>query len=261
MAQIHPSSVISKDAEIADDVQIGPFCIIQGKVKIGSGTKLDSHVSIGSEYGVVEIGENNHICAGAALGGPPQDINYKNEPTKLVIGNQNSIREFTTISIGTPKGGALTQVGNKNLIMAYVHMGHDCKIGNSNVIVNSTQIAGHVQIDNNVTIGGVCGINQFVRIGSFAFVGGYSSVHKDVIPYSIARGNYAVCAATNKIALSRAGMTSELVEDLHKAIRIVIKGSSTIHEGIERILAECGKSQEIDYFVQFLKDSKRGIAI
>src|ERR1043165_5565834 len=207
----HPSSVISKEAEIAENVSIGPFCIVRGRVRIGKGTKLDSHVSIGSEHGVVEIGENNVICSGAALGGPPQDIHYKNEPTKLVIGDNNMIREFSTISIGTPRAAGVTNIGNHNLIMAYVHLGHDCQVGNHNVIVNSTQIAGHVHIDDHVTIGGVCGINQFVRIGSYTFVAGYSSVNKDVIPYSICRGNYAVSAATNKIALERSGFAPALV--------------------------------------------------
>jgi UDP-N-acetylglucosamine acyltransferase len=257
---IHPSSVISKEAEIADDVVIGPYCIVQGRVKIDSGTRLDSHVSLGSEHGIVEIGKNNHICAGAVLGGPPQDIHYKNEPTKLVIGNGNTIREFTSLNIGTARARGVTKVGDQNLIMAYVHLGHDCQLGSHNVIVNSTQIAGHVEIDDNVTIGGVSGINQFVRIGSFAFVAGASSVHKDVVPFSICRGNYAVCAATNKIGLSRSGMAPDKVENIHRAIRIIIKGSSTVNEGVERILRECQMTSEIEYLISFVKNSKRGIA-
>ncbi len=258
--KIHPSSVISKEAEIADDVVIGPYCIVRGKVRIGPGTTLDSHVSLGSEYGVVELGSNNRVCAGAVLGGPPQDIHYKNEPTKLIIGNDNVIREFTSLNIGTARARGETRLGNHNLIMAYVHLGHDCQVGDHNVIVNSTQVAGHVQIDNNVTIGGVCGINQFVRIGSYAFVAGASSVHKDVLPFSICRGNYAVCAATNKIGLQRSGMDNEQVENLHRAIRIIIKGSSTIAEGIERIGRECQMNPQMEYFINFVKSSKRGIA-
>jgi UDP-N-acetylglucosamine acyltransferase len=257
---IHPSSTISKEAEIADDVVIGPYCIVRGRVRIGAGTKLDSHVSVGSDYGIVEIGRNNHISAGSALGGPPQDIYYKNEPTRLTIGDDNFIREFTSINIGTARSIGETRIGNKNMIMAYVHLGHDCQVGDSNVIVNSTQIAGHVQIDSNVTIGGVCAVNQFVRIGSNCFVTGYSAVHKDVLPYSICRGNYAVCAATNKIGLQRSGFDSEKVENIHRAIRIIIKGSSTIAEGIDRIQRECLPTPEIEYLVNFVKTSKRGIA-
>lgn len=257
---IHPSCTISKNAEIAPDVVIGPYCIVQGKVRIDSGTKLNSHVSIGSEYGIVEIGKDNHICAGAVLGGPPQDIHYKNEPTKLVIGDGNIIREFTSLNIGTAKSKGVTKIGNKNLIMAYVHLGHDTHMGDNNVIVNSTQIAGHVEIDNFVTISGVSAVNQFVRIGSYAFIAGASSVHKDVVPFSICRGNYAVCAATNKIGLSRSGFTPEAVENIHRAIRIIIKGSSTVNEGIERILRECQMTPEVEYLIKFVKSSKRGIA-
>lgn len=259
-AQIHPSSVVSRETELADGVEIGPFCIIRGKVKIGAGTKLESHVSVGSEHGVVEIGRNNRISYGAALGGPPQDIHYKGEPTKLVIGDDNMIRECTTLNIGTIKGGGVTKVGSKNLIMAYVHLGHDVNMGDHNVIVNSTQIAGHVHIDHHVTISGVCAFNQFVRIGSYSFTAGYSSVNKDILPYCIARGNYAVATATNKIALERAGFSEEKVETLHQAIRIILKGTSTTNEAIERIQRECIPSPEIEYLVDFVRNSKRGLA-
>ena len=257
--KIHPTCVVSKEAQIAEDVEMGPFCIVRGKVKIGAGTKLDSHVSIGSETGITEIGKGNTICAGAALGGLPQDIHYKGEPTKLVIGDHNMIREYSSINIGTVKGGGETRIGDHNLIMAYVHIGHDCRVGNQNTIVNSTQIAGHVQIDHKVTIGGVCGINQFVRIGSYAFVAGYSAVNKDIIPYSIAGGNYAVARATNKIGLERSGLTAEVIEDLHRALRILIKGSSTIQDALVRIEAECRPGPEVLYLTDFVRNSKRGI--
>ncbi|MGE3975528.1 MAG: acyl-ACP--UDP-N-acetylglucosamine O-acyltransferase [Bdellovibrionales bacterium] len=257
---IHPSAVISRDAIIAPDAKIGPFCIITGKVKIGARTKLDSHVSVGSDYGIVEIGEDNHICSGAALGGLPQDIHYKNDPTKLVIGNKNVIREFATLNIGTVRGKGETRLGDDNLIMAYVHLGHDCQVGNHNIIVNSTQIAGHVQVDNHVTISGVCAVNQFVRIGSYTFIAGASSVHKDVIPYTICRGNYAVSAATNKIGLQRSGMTPENVENINRAVRIILKSTSTVAESLERVAKECQMTKEMEYLVNFVKNSKRGIA-
>jgi UDP-N-acetylglucosamine acyltransferase len=260
MTNIHPSSVISPQTEIAEGAEIGPFCIIKGRVKIGPGTRLESHVSIGSEHGVVELGRNNRISYGAALGGPPQDIHYKGEPTKLVIGDDNMIRECTTLNIGTVKGGGVTKVGNKNLIMAYVHLGHDVQMGDHNVIVNSTQVAGHVHIDHHATISGVCAFNQFVKIGSYSFTAGYSSVNKDILPYSVARGNYAVCTATNKIALERAGFSEVTIENIHKAVRILLKASATTSEGIERILQECVPSPEIDYLVKFVRESKRGLA-
>jgi len=139
-------------------------------------------------------------------------------------------------------------------------LGHDVKMGDHNVIVNSTQIAGHCLIDDHVTISGVCAFNQFTRIGSYSFTAGYSSVNKDILPYTVARGNYAVATATNKIALERAGFSEDSIENLHMAVRIILKGSSTTGEAIERIQKECKPSPEIDYLVKFVRDSKRGLA-
>jgi UDP-N-acetylglucosamine acyltransferase len=252
--KIHPSSVVSKEAEIADDVEIGPFCAIVGKVKIGSGCKLVSHVSIGSEFGIVEIGKNNLFAAGCVVGGPPQDLKYKGEPTKLIIGDNNMIREMATLNIGTPTGGGVSQIGNGCLIMAYVHVAHDCILGNNVVIANSTQLAGHVTIEDFARIGGVCAISQFCRIGKFAFVAGDSAINK-------AQGRYAVIRATNRIGLERAGYKKEDIESVNRAIRILTKGSSTVAEALERIDKECPKSDALDYLLNFIRSSERGLAL
>lgn len=259
--KIHPSSIVSKEAEIADDVEIGPFCSIAGKVTIGSGTKLVSHVSIGSEFGIVEIGKNNLFTSGCVVGGPPQDLKYKSEPTKLIIGDNNMIREMATLNIGTPGGGGVTRLGNGCLIMAYVHVAHDCLLGNNVVIANSTQLAGHVTIEDFARIGGVCAINQFVRIGKFAFIAGDSVINKDIVPYSMAQGRYAVIRATNRIGLERAGYSKEDIESINRAIRILTKGSSTVAEALERIDKECAKSDALDYFLNFIRSSERGLAL
>lgn len=259
--KIHPSSIVSKEAEIADDVEIGPFCAIVGKVKIGSGCKLVSHVSIGSEFGIVEIGKNNLFAAGCVVGGPPQDLKYKSEPTKLIIGDNNMIREMATLNIGTPTGGGVTQLGNGCLIMAYVHVAHDCILGNNVVIANSTQLAGHVTIEDFARIGGVCAISQFCRIGKFAFVAGDSAINKDIVPYSMAQGRYAVIRATNRIGLERAGYKKEDIESVNRAIRILTKGSSTVTEALERIEKECPKSDALDYLLNFIRSSERGLAL
>jgi UDP-N-acetylglucosamine acyltransferase len=258
---IHPTSIISKEAMIDPSVTIGPFCIIKGQVKIGKNTVLDNNVVIGCEQGVVEIGENNHIHCGAVLGGVPQDKKYKNEKTKLVIGNGNQIREYTTLNLGTITGTGVTKLGNDNLVMAYSHFGHDCDVGNSNVIANACQLAGHVTIQNHVTLGGMSGVNQFVTLGSYAFIGGFSSVNKDIIPYCIAQGNFAVVRATNKIGLERNGISEKSIGEINKAIRIIAKGENTIEERLSRIQSECEACSEIEYFVQFIKKSERGIAI
>lgn len=257
---VHPSSVVSPEAILAEDVTIGPFCLIRGKVRIGKGTHLESHVSIGSEHGSVEIGENNQISAGVALGGDPQDKKYRGEQTQLIIGNNNQIREYVSMSLGTATGTGKTVIGNNNMIMAYTHFGHDCHLGDDNVIANASQFAGHVHVDNRVIIGGMCAFNQHVKVGSFGFVAGYSGVNKDLLPFTMSQGNYAVCRATNKIGLERAGVKGPDIENIHKAIRIIIKGSSTIAEGLQRISEECRPTPEIQYLVNFIKTSKRGVA-
>lgn len=257
---IHPSAVISKEAEIASDVEIGPFSVVLGKVSIGQGTRIESHAVIGSHHGVVKIGKNNHILSGAMVGGPPQDLKYKNEPTELVIGDSNTIREFVTMNIGTVNGGGTTQIGNKNLLMAYVHVAHDCHLGNDIVIANTTNFAGHVTVEDHVRIGGVCSFNQFITIGSYAYIAGDSAVNKDILPYTMAQGKYAVSRATNKIGLERAGFTKEEIENIHRAIRTVIMGNRTIDEALKIIEEECKPSEKIQHFVNFIKKSERGIA-
>lgn len=259
--KIHPSSIVSPESQIADDVEIGPFCSISGNVKIGSGCKLVSHVSIGSEFGVVEIGKNNLFAAGCVVGGPPQDLKYKGEPTKLIIGDNNMIREMATLNIGTPGGGGVTQIGNNCLIMAYVHVAHDCLLGSNVVIANSTQLAGHVTIEDFARIGGVCAINQFVRIGKFAFIAGDSAINKDIVPYAMAQGRYAVIRATNRIGLERAGYKKEDVDSINRAIRILTKGSSSVTEALERIEKECPQSEALDYLLNFIRSSERGVAL
>ncbi len=260
-ARIHPSSVISKYAELANDVEVGPFCNIIGRVKIDSGTKLISHVCIGSEFGIVEIGKKNTICAGAAVGGPPQDLKYKGEATKLIIGDDNHIRELATLNIGTPGGGGITQIGSHCLIMSYSHIAHDCHVGDHVVIANSSQLAGHVSLEDHVKVGGICAFNQFVRVGKYAMIAGDSAVNKDILPFTIAQGKYAIMRATNRIGLERAGFTKEDIESINRAVRIFTKGTGTIEECVSRIRAECPPCESLNYFIKAIEEpSDRGIA-
>ncbi|MBX3035240.1 MAG: acyl-ACP--UDP-N-acetylglucosamine O-acyltransferase [Bdellovibrionaceae bacterium] len=261
MAKIHPTSVISGEAEIGPDVEIGPYCLIQGKVKIGRGTSIEGHATVGCKTSVIELGENNLICPGAVIGGPPQDLSYKGEPTKLIIGNNNTFREFSTANIATSKGEGVTRIGNNCYFMAYTHVGHDCRIGDNVTMANDSHLGGHCEIEDNVAIGGVCAFNQFTRVGKGAFVAGSSIVNKDILPFSRAQGNWALVKATNKVGLLRRGFSREEVQNIHKAIRIIIMGSHTVEEGLERIRNECLPSENIDYLVSFIRASKRGIAI
>lgn len=261
MNKIHPTSVLSPDVEVGPDVEIGPYCLIQGKVKIGRGTFIEGHATVGCRSGVLDIGENNHICPGAVIGGPPQDISYKGEPTQLIIGHNNVFREFSTVNIATSKGEGKTVVGDHGYFMAYTHIGHDCHIGNNVIMANDTHLGGHCVIEDNVVIGGVCAFNQFTKVGKNAFIAGSSVVNKDILPFSRAQGNYAIIRATNKLGLLRKGFSADDVQNIHKAIRIIIMGSKTIEEGLDRIRNECTPSPSIEYFVNFIKASKRGIAI
>jgi UDP-N-acetylglucosamine acyltransferase len=258
---IHPTSIISKEAIIDPSVRIGPYCIIKGHVKIGKDTILENNVVIGSEFGVVEIGDGNHIYTGAVLGEIPQDKKYKGEKTKLEIGNNNHIREYTTLNLGTVTGLGVTKLGDGNLVMAYAHFGHDCVVGNHNVIANSCQLAGHVTIQDHVTLGGMSGVSQFSTLGSYSFIAGFSSVNKDILPYSIAQGNFATLRATNKIGLERKGINEKAIGEINKAIRILTKGEGTIEDRVNRVETECAKCPEIDYLVNFVRKSERGIAI
>ena len=257
---IHPSSLIGPHVDLSEDVEIGPFCVIRGKVKIGRGTKLESHVVLGSDHGVLHIGENNTFASGCIVGGAPQDLKYNGEPTELVIGNNNHIRECATINIGTPGGGGLTRIGNNCLVMAYAHVAHDCLFGDHVVVANSTQFAGHVIVEDHVKIGGVCAFNQFVRIGQYSYIAGGSLVNKDVLPYTIAQGNYAVSRVVNKIGLERSGFTRDDVDNIHRAVRMVLKTADTIDEAIQLITSECRPTPHIENLLTFIRSSERGIA-
>lgn len=257
---IHPSAIIKGNLDIAEGAEIGPYCIIQGNVKIGKGSVLEGHVTLGSPNGVLILGENNRISAGAVIGGPPQDLGYKGEETQLIIGDHNVFREFSSINLATTKGDKKTELGNHCYLMSYTHIGHDCKIGNNVVISNDSHVGGHCEVSDNVTIGGMCAFNQFVRIGKSAFVAGGSVVVKDILPFSRAHGNHAFVRATNKVGLLRKGYSKAEVQNIHRAIRIFMMGSDTVQEAVDRIKSECEMSEHIHYFLKFVSESKRGIA-
>ena len=257
---IHSTAIISKNAQISDSADIGPFCVIKGKVKIGPRTKLDSHVCVGTDNTEIIIGSDNHFCQGAVIGGPPQDLTYKDEPTSLVIGDFNTIREFCTINIGTVKGGGVTRIANHCLLMAYTHVAHDCQIGNHVVIANSAQFAGHVKVEDHVKIGGGCLFSQFITLGEYCYIAGDTAVNKDVVPYCIAYGNFATMRATNKIGLQRAGFEKSVIDNIHKAIKFLIKGGLTVDEAVEKMKTDCESSEPILKLINFVSKSERGLA-
>jgi UDP-N-acetylglucosamine acyltransferase len=258
---IHPSSVISPKAKLGNNVEVGPFCYIHDNVTLGDNCILESHVVLGGKTGVVVIGSGNRFAPSVCIGGPPQDLKYKGEDTKLSIGQNNTFRESVTVNIGTVTGHGETKIGDNNLLMAYCHVAHDNVIGNYNVIANATQLAGHVTIEDRLVIGGAVLVNQFCRLGRNAFVTGGAEVNKDVLPFSICQGAYAKVRATNKIGLSRSGMSEETVSQINKAIRIFTQGTSSIEEALNRIKQECEPLPEIHYLYEFAKTSTRGLAL
>ena len=200
MSQVHPSSFISKDVELGSNVIIGPFCYLNGNIKINNNTELKSHVTIS---GKTSIGKNNKFYPFSNIGCDPQDLKFKGEDSELIIGNNNIFRENTTISKGTKDGGMKTIIENNNLFMTGVHIAHDCIIGNENIFVNQVTLGGHVNIMNNVVVGGLSAIIQFVTIGSYSMIGGMSGIDKNVLPFSLAIGNRAKLRGLNLVGIRR----------------------------------------------------------
>jgi UDP-N-acetylglucosamine acyltransferase len=257
---IHPTAVISDQAEIAPDAEIGPFCVLEGRVSIGAHTVIESHARIGSRFGRVVIGAHNYIQHGAALGGAPQDLSWQGSDTALTIGDYNRIGEYASISLGSPKGGGVTRIGDHNFIMAYVHIGHDCSLADHVIITNSTQLAGHVTLEHHALLSGLAGVTQFTRLGAYSFLVGGSFANKDIVPYAIAEGHWATLRAVNRVGLKRAGIAPEERRLIDRALRYVMERSLTIEQAAAQIRNECGDSPPIAHLLEFIASSSRGIA-
>ncbi len=256
MPRIHPSAVVDKEAMLDGDVTVGPFAVIGPKVSIGPGTTVDHHASI---LGRTTIGAGNRIFPFASVGSVPQDLKYRGEDTALVIGDRNVIREFTTLNIGTAGGGGTTSIGNGCLLMAYVHVAHDCRVGDGVVMANCATLAGHITVEDHAVIGGLTGIHQFVRIGTMAMIGGASAIVMDVPPYMTATGNRAELHGLNLIGLKRSGLDDERISALKKAYRLVFRTGLTLQEAVDKVAAEVPATAEVTRLLDFLRSSQRGI--
>ncbi|HWI41346.1 MAG TPA: acyl-ACP--UDP-N-acetylglucosamine O-acyltransferase [Verrucomicrobiae bacterium] len=255
---IHPSAVVHPAARIAEGVEIGPFAVIGEHVSIGKGTVIGPHAVV---EGWTEIGEENRIFQLASVGAIPQDLKYRGEPTRLKIGDRNTIREFATLHLGTVTGRNETTVGSGNLFMAYSHVAHDCVIGDNVVMANSATLAGHVTIEDNVILGGLCAVHQFTRVGAHAMVGGGTLVSNDIPPYMIAtgEGRETRLRGLNLIGLKRRGFSDETIADLKKAYKILVLSKLRLPEALERIRTELPASPELNRLVAFIESSERGI--
>ncbi len=248
-ADIHPS------AEIDPSAQVGPFSVIGAHVRIGAGTWVGPHVVI---QGPTEIGQDNRIYQFASIGEAPQDTSYRGEPTRLVIGDRNVIRESVTLNRGTERGRGETSIGHDNLIMAYVHIAHDCIIGNGIIFSNAASLAGHVEVQDHCTLGGFTLVHQFCRVGSYAFTSMGSALNRDLPPYCLASGNYARLIGINKVGLRRKGFSEASINGLHRAFAEVLRGRSDRKSRVASLLAET-EVLEVRNLLAFIQDSSRGI--
>ncbi len=253
---IHPTAIVSPRADIGSTVEIGPYAIIGDNVTIGDGTVIGAHTTVDP---FVDIGPDCHIFQFASVGALPQAIKFGGEKTYVKIGRRTVIREFATVNRGTGFGGGVTEVGEENLLMAYVHIAHDCKTGRGVILANNATLAGHVCIDDYVTVGGLTAIHQFVRVGRHAYIGGKSAVVKDIPPYVIAAGDRARLHGLNRVGLRRHGHSEKAIAMLKRTYRLIFRIGITLNEAIERVKAEVDQTPEVKRFMAFIKSSQRGI--
>lgn len=256
MAKVHQTAVVHPEAKLHDSVEVGPFAVIGPRVTIGAGTSVGPQAVI---EGRTTIGVNNKIFQFASVGAAPQDLKYAGEDTELVIGDSNTVREFTTLHIGTGGGGGVTRIGNQNLFMAYSHVAHDCHVGNGCILANSVALAGHVTVQDFVILGGLSAVHQFTRIGQHAFVAGGAMVAMDVPPFCTAQGDRAELVGLNTVGLSRHGYSEDQIRRIKDAYKILFRSKIGLNEAISKLRAEHGGHVEIDVMLDFIVKSERGI--
>jgi UDP-N-acetylglucosamine acyltransferase len=252
---IHPTAIVHERAELGEGVSVGPYSVIGAQVKIGDGCRIGTSVLIEGE---TTIGANNRIFHAAAIGSVCQDLKYRGERTFVRIGDNNTIREYVTINSATGEGES-TVIGSNALLMAYVHIAHNCVIGDHVILVNAVNLAGHVRVHDWAEIGGVTPVHQFVEIGSHAFIGGGSRIPQDIPPFVKVAGNPAAVAGINSVGLKRRGFSFEQRTLIKKAYFILYRSGLNVSQALGRIEAELPRSPEISTFVDFIARSKRGI--
>jgi UDP-N-acetylglucosamine acyltransferase len=257
VTRIHETAIVDPTAELDDDVEIGPYAIIGPSVRVGAGTRIMSHAVIVRD---VTIGERCEIHYGAVVGGDPQDKKYEGEHTVCQVGNDTVIREYVTISRGTRALGR-TQVGDGCLLMAYVHVAHDCQVGDGVILSNAVNLAGHATVDEMAIIGGMVGVLQFVRVGAHAFVGSNTRVQKDVPPYVKAAGNPIQLFGLNTVGLDRRGFPENVKTELRRAYRLFFQSKLNISQALERARDDLHPYPEIVRFLTFISESERGITV
>jgi UDP-N-acetylglucosamine acyltransferase len=254
-ASVHPTAIVAEGAVLGDGVSIGPYSVVGEGVVLGARTAVGAHVSL---KGPAVFGEENRIFDHAALGFDPQDLKYRGEPTRLVVGSRNVFREFSTAHRGTASGPGETRIGDENYFMNYTHVAHDNRLGSRIVMANSAVLAGHVEVGDNAIIGAFNAIHQFCRVGSFAFLGAYTGCRQDVLPFCRTDGLDAKTYGINTIGLKRNGFSDERVEALQKAYRILVKSKLNTSQALDRIAEELPGQPDVEELVRFIRESTRG---
>lgn len=257
---IHPTALIDPGAELGKDVTVGPYALIGPKVTIGDGGVIGSHAVVESH---TRIGKNCRVSSFASIGAPPQDLKFKGEETWVEIGDDVIVREYATINRGTVTGHGVTRVGNNCMIMAYVHVAHDCNVGNRVIMANAATLAGHIDIEDGAFIGGLSAIHQFVKVGTLAIIGGMSGISQDVPPYvkvvGTRQGRNRSLFGLNVIGLQRAGMTADTIATLKKAYRVIFRSEQPLKESLERAESEVEQIPEVKKLIAFIRSSERGV--
>jgi len=256
-ALIHPTAIVDVNADLGEGVTVGPGAIIGPRCTVGAGSVIGARSILEQN---VRIGEQVKIGVGAVLGGPPQDLKFKGEETWVEVGDRTTIREYTTINRGTSQSFKTT-VGTDCFLMSYVHLAHDCHVGNGVIISNGTQLAGHVTIDDKAILSGLLAVHQFGKIGRYAFIGGMSRVNKDVPPYVKAVGNPIKLYGLNSIGLQRNGFSPAVILELKRAYRLFFRSELNIAQALEQARSELTMSPEVQVFIDFVDESQRGIVV
>jgi UDP-N-acetylglucosamine acyltransferase len=253
----HPTAVIDSQAKIACSVTVGPYSVIGRSVELEEDCEVMSHVVLG---GPTKMGKGNRIFPFASIGLEPQDMKYQGERTCLEVGDENIFREFVTVHRGTAEGGGVTRIGSHNLLMAYVHIAHDCRLGDHVIMANGASLAGHIEIGSHATVGPFCGIHQFTRIGAYSFLGAYTVVNRDVLPYSKTTAPRPMeVLGANRLGLERRGLSQEDVAELDKAFRLLCRSKLNTSQALEVIEAERFQSEHVRALVEFIRTSERGV--
>lgn len=256
-AMIHPTAIVDPAAKIPASCRIGPYCTVAATVEMGENCDLVSHVVVD---GPTRLGNNNRIFPFASIGIAPQDLKYKGEPTRLEVDDNNVIREYVTISRGTPGGGGVTRVGSNTLIMAYTHIAHDCFIGDHVIMANAATLGGHVTVEDWAVVGALCPVHQFVRIGAHSYVGGGTTITQDVLPFSLTSAERDTHAfGLNKVGLERRGFSRERIRKIHHAYKVLLSSKLNTSQALAQLKSERERSEDVDMLIRFVESSQRGI--